>query len=170
MDLIILPKTIFILLKWLASGLGSGWLPKAPGTWGSLAALFPAWWMLFYFDNQMLALATLLVTALGLMVCYFLLPKLVALGEHHDPGWIVIDEWAGLWLCITLIQAVYPHIDMVLLLTISFVLFRGFDILKPYPIKHVETWGPDWFSIMHDDLIAGLMGALVGILVIYVAG
>jgi len=164
--LTILPNSTFILFKFLAAGLGSGWLPKAPGTWGSLAALLPAYFILEYFGLNGLILATFLVTILGFWVCYVVLPQLVAKGESHDPGWIVIDEWAGLWLCISLILAAIPQIEMTTLLVLSFVLFRGFDILKPFPIKMFETWGPDWLSIMHDDLIAGLMGAVVGILLL----
>ncbi len=150
-------------LKWLAAGLGSGWLPKAPGTWGSLAALVPAWFMLEYFNLTILWWATLLVTLIGFVVCYFLLPQLVARGESHDPGWIVIDEWAGQWLCIAILLTVFPHTELGMLLPLAFVLFRGFDILKPFPIKTVETWGADWFSIMNDDLVAGLIGAAVGL-------
>ncbi|HID36296.1 MAG TPA: phosphatidylglycerophosphatase A, partial [Ghiorsea sp.] len=49
-----------------------------------------------------------------------------------------------------------------------FVLFRGFDIIKPFPIKNVETWGAHWFSIMNDDLAAGLMGAILGLFLLQV--
>jgi len=161
-----LPKKTLFLLKWLAAGLGSGWLPKAPGTWGSLVALFPAWWMLSHGGVALLWLATLLVTLLGFVVCYFLLPQLVAKGEDHDPGWIVIDEWAGQWLCIAIVLSVFAELEVWLVLGFSFVLFRGFDILKPFPIKNLETWGADWFSIMHDDLVAGVMGAALGLLLL----
>lgn len=155
-----------LTLKWLAAGLGSGWLPKAPGTWGSLFSLIPAWFILQYWDIHGLGLATLGVTCLGFMVCYYLLPHLVAQGEHHDPGWIVIDEWAGQWLCIYIILLYYPQLDLSILFPFAFILFRSFDILKPFPIKTVETWGADWFSIIHDDLVAGIMGAALGLLIL----
>jgi len=149
-------------LRFIASGLGSGWLPKAPGTWGSLAALIPAWLCLTYGHLSSLWLATLLISVLGFLVCYVLLPQLVILGEHHDPGWIVIDEWAGQWLSIAILMSLLPQANVVLILGLSFVLFRMFDILKPFPIRQLESWGPHWFSIMFDDLIAGLMAAGVG--------
>lgn len=155
-------------LKWVAAGLGSGWLPKAPGTWGSLFALLPAWLILQAWGLNGLWLATLLVTLLGFIVCYFLLPELVKLGQSHDPGWIVIDEWAGLWLNIAILLYAFPDVSLAILLPLAFVLFRGFDILKPFPIKKIETWGAHWFSIMHDDLIAGLMGATLGLLLLQV--
>ncbi|MDQ6988725.1 MAG: phosphatidylglycerophosphatase A [Mariprofundaceae bacterium] len=155
----ILPK--LFVLRFLASGLASGWLPKAPGTWGSLAALFPAYCMLLMADVCLLWWASLAVSVLGFVVCYFLLPALVAKGEDHDPGWIVIDEWAGQWLCIAIVVSFFPTADLWLVLLLSFVFFRAFDIIKPFPIKQLESWGADWFSIMFDDLVAGVMAAAV---------
>ena len=162
-----MPNSILWFLKWLAAGFGSGWLPKAPGTWGSLAALLPAWFILSFDTLDMLWLATLIVTLVGYLVCFFLLPELTAKGESHDPGWIVIDEWAGQWLCIAILLTIFPNVDLTMLLPLAFVLFRGFDIIKPFPIKTVETWGADWFSIINDDLIAGLIGAGVGLLILW---
>jgi len=157
-----LPDTMLCILKWLASGLGSGWLPKAPGTWGSLFALIPAWLIEATWGVSGLWLATLMITLFGFFLCALLLPELIKAGQSHDPGWIVIDEWAGLWLNITLLTHFFPHASMAVVLTLSFILFRGFDIFKPFPIKPIEQWGPHWFSIMNDDLMAGLMGALLG--------
>jgi phosphatidylglycerophosphatase A len=155
-------------LKWVAAGLGSGWLPKAPGTWGSLFALLPAWWILHLWGLNGLWVSTIMVSLLGFIVCYYLLPELVKLGQSHDPGWIVIDEWAGLWLTIALLLQIFPQTSLEILLPLAFILFRGFDILKPFPIKRAETWGAHWFSIMFDDLIAGLMGAALGLLLLKV--
>jgi len=154
-------------LKWLAAGLGSGWLPKAPGTWGSLFSLIPAWLILQQWSLFGLWWATLIVSIIGFIACYFLLPELIKRGESHDPGWIVIDEWAGQWLCIALLLLFFPTYDLAILLPLSFILFRGFDIIKPYPIKTIETWGAHWFSIMNDDLIAGVMGAAVGLVILW---
>jgi len=153
-------------LKWLAAGLGSGWLPKAPGTWGSLFALLPAWFILVQFGLNGLWFATLIITLFGFIVCYFLLPELVKLGQSHDPGWIVIDEWGGLWLNIAILLLFFPSLDIQILLPLAFVLFRGFDIIKPFPIKRIETWGAHWFSIMNDDLVAGIMGAALGLVLL----
>lgn len=162
-----MPNTIFWFLKWLAAGLGSGWLPKAPGTWGSLFSLLPAWYLFNMFGLNGLCLATITVTLLGFIVCAFLLPQLVAKGESHDPGWIVIDEWAGQWFCLILLYFFFPTVDLLTLFILAFVLFRGFDIIKPYPIKRLEIWGPHWFSIMFDDLIAALMGAGLGCFILW---
>jgi len=149
---------------WLAAGFGSGWLPKAPGTWGSLASLLPAWFILDWFHVAGLLVASIVVLFIGCRVCAVILPAMV----EKDPGWIVIDEWAGQWLCLALIIHVIG--DGWLAFVIAFVAFRLFDILKPWPVSLSETAGPPWWSIMADDMVAGLMGAAVVIAGALIAG
>ncbi len=139
---------------WIAAGFGSGWLPKAPGTWGSLAALIPAWFILDYYSSIGLLLASIMVTVIGCWICYKVLPTL---SGDKDPGWIVIDEWAGQWLCLALLVE-FTAFDIATLI-IAFVAFRLFDIFKPWPVSLAEKLGPSWWSIMADDVVAGLMGA-----------
>jgi len=146
-------------LHFIAAGLGSGWLPKAPGTWGSLAALIPAWLMVQQWGIESLFIATGVVTLLGCWVCYHVLPSL----NSDDPGWIVIDEWAGQWLATALIGT-FTTLDFSTVLISSFILFRFFDVLKPWPISWLERIGPKWWSIMADDIGAGLTGGLLGLL------
>jgi len=161
--LIILPESRDFN-HWLAAGLGSGWLPKAPGTWGSLASLLPAWFILDWFHVSGLLVASLVVLLLGCRVCAVILPAM----PDKDPGWIVIDEWAGQWLCLALI------VDVIgggwLAFVIAFGAFRFFDILKPWPVSLSETAGPVWWSIMADDVVAGLMGAAAVITGALIAG
>lgn len=145
----------------MAAGFGSGWLPKAPGTWGSLAALLPGWALLYYAGLPGLAAGIVLISLLGFYVCARVLPAL----KDQDPGWIVIDEWAGQWLCL-LIAAPFLFTTPLLLVVAAFVLFRLFDILKPWPIRPLEHLGPPWWSIMVDDLAAGLLGG--GVLAAFV--
>ncbi|MDQ6951377.1 MAG: phosphatidylglycerophosphatase A [Mariprofundales bacterium] len=141
--------------EWIAAGLGSGWLPKAPGTWGSLAALLPGWWILQLAGVKGLLLAVVLVTLLGCLVCWRVLPQM----EDQDPGWIVVDEWAGQWL--TLAIGVLVMGQGIPLLLAAFVAFRAFDIFKPWPIRSLEHLGPGWWSIMADDLMAGVFAGAV---------
>ncbi|GAV20312.1 phosphatidylglycerophosphatase A [Mariprofundus micogutta] len=138
---------------WLAAGLGSGWLPKAPGTWGSLAALLPAWLLIELVDISGLFIASLLLLAFGCWICAVVLKQI----QDKDPGWIVIDEWVGLWINMALLAIVLGTAPMVYLL--AFISFRLFDILKPWPISFVELLGPPWWSIMADDVAAGIIGA-----------
>jgi len=148
---------------WIAAGFGSGWLPKAPGTWGSLAALLPAWPILVWGGAKGLIIAGAIALVVGCLVCRPVLRGM----DDKDPGWIVIDEWAGQWLCLGLLAMVMGKSATVFL--IAFIAFRLFDIFKPWPISWAETAGPPWWSIMADDVLAGLMGAGVIIAVAQVA-
>jgi len=140
---------------WIAAGFGSGWLPKAPGTWGSLASLPVAWLLMQLFGVAGLFVAALLVTVIGCMACMSVLPRMV----EKDPGWIVIDEWAGQWLCLSIVFYTLPASPMLYLA--GFIAFRLFDIFKPWPISLAERIGPHWWSIMADDLVAGGIGGLL---------
>ncbi|ATX82065.1 phosphatidylglycerophosphatase A [Mariprofundus ferrinatatus] len=140
---------------WLAAGFGSGWLPRAPGTWGSLTSLLPAWFLVEQSGALTLIAASLMLLVLGCWNCSIVLPQLA----DKDPGWIVIDEWVGQWLCLGVIliflDSSFAH------MAVAFIAFRGFDVFKPWPVSYVETLGPPWWSIMADDVVAGLMGATV---------
>ena len=151
-------------LRFLAAGLGSGWLPKAPGTWGSLVSLLPAWLLLQLSGIDGLLLATCLITLLGCWVCFMLLPDMA----DKDPGWIVIDEWAGQWLCLAIVAGVTGVGWLALL--IAFIAFRLLDILKPCPIPYFEHWGPPWWSIMADDLVAAILGGGAVIIIVSTIG
>lgn len=148
---------------WLAAGLGSGWLPKAPGTWGSLAALLPAWLIVSWGGVAGLLAASAIVLIIGCYVCAIVLPNM----QDKDPGWIVIDEWAGQWLCLGLLIPVIG--DGIVSYLVAFVAFRVFDIFKPWPVSLSETLGPPWWSIMADDVVAGLMGAAAVCLLFMIA-
>ena len=140
------------LLRWLAAGFGSGWLPKAPGTWGSLVSLLPAWLLLESYGVTGLFVASALILIAGCLVCFLVLPTMT----EKDPGWIVIDEWAGQWLCLAMVAGAIGV--GWLALVISFVAFRLLDIFKPCPISYFEHWGPPWWSIMADDVAAAIVG------------
>jgi len=162
-----LNRGLIILLnaaRFIAAGFGSGWLPKAPGTWGSLASLPIAWLLLTYTGIEGLAVASLIVLVLGCFVSAVILPTL----ESDDPGWIVIDEWAGQWLTLAIIVTIYGLSFLTLLS--AFLAFRLFDIFKPFPIRQLEHIGPPWWAIMADDLLAGVMGAAVVVVVLYMVG
>ncbi len=160
-DLTILAERTFH--HWMAAGFGSGWLPKAPGTWGSLAALLPAWVILSWVSAAGLLIASMLILAIGCYVCTIVLPTLT----DKDPGWIVIDEWAGQWLCLALLV---PAIgDGPVAFLVAFIAFRLFDIFKPWPVSLSERLGPPWWSIMVDDIVASLMGAAAVMAVAWLA-
>ena len=133
----------------LAFGFGSGVAPKAPGTWGTLAAV-P--FFLLMQDLPLLAyLAVVLVTTVvGVWLCDVTAKDL---GVHDHPG-IVWDEFVGLF--ITMIAAPSGWLWLV----IGFVLFRLLDILKPWPIRAIDQGVDGGLGIMLDDVLAGVMAML----------
>jgi len=149
----LLPRTLG-LARLIAAGFGSGWLPKAPGTFGSLVALLPAWWMLATYGLPGLLGMFLLFIPLACWSTFIALPHLA----DKDPGWVVIDEWLGQWL--TLMLAV-PLLGVTWWsFVFAFAAFRLFDIWKPGLIRRVEHLGPAWWSIHADDLLAALYAGL----------
>jgi len=135
----------------LAFGLGSGLAPKAPGTFGTLAALPIYWWLLADLAPWVFALITLLTFVLGVYVCEKTSQDLGV----HDHGGIVIDEWVGMWITLFLLP------KSLFWLALAFVLFRFFDIIKPWPIKWLDQHVKGGFGIMIDDVLAGVMAWLV---------
>lgn len=139
-----------------AFGFGSGLAAKAPGTFGTLAAV-PIFWLIqdlhwsFY-------LSWLCVTfALGVYWCDRASKKMGV----HDHGGIVWDEFVGYW--ITMFMAPKGWIWML----IGFVAFRFFDIVKPWPINWLDKKVKGGFGIMIDDVIAGIYALIVLQLVVY---
>ena len=133
----------------LAFGFGSGLAPKAPGTFGTLAAI-P-----FYLSLQNLTLPLYLVvivlaSLVGIAICGRTSHDL---GVHDHPG-IVWDEFCGFW--ITMIAAPAGW----LWIALGFGLFRLFDILKPWPISLADKHVHGGLGIMLDDLIAGVFAFL----------
>ena len=140
-----------IAATWFWSGLS----PKAPGTMGSLAALPFGYAILYYAGQEALLLATISVFCLGILATNIYLKKT----GKQDPGEVVIDEVAGQWIPLLIVGT-----DL-LLLVLAFILFRLFDILKPWPISWMDRHIKGATGVMIDDIVAGLF-ALFSLLVI----
>lgn len=150
------------MTRLIATFFGVGLLPGAPGTWGSLAAL-PLAMLLHYLGGfPLLAAATLAIFFAG----WWATAAETANGGDHDPSEIVIDEVAGqlvalfplsagLWLMDRPPQ-VFPWPGWVA----AFVLFRFFDIVKPFPVSWADR-KPTPLGVMLDDIVAGVLAALV---------
>ncbi len=130
----------------LAFGLGSGALPRAPGTWGTLAAI-PLYLLLSGLPLSAYLAVTLVLALAGVWICHVTARDL---GVHDHPG-IVWDEIVG--YLVTMIAAPAGWLWIVL----GFLLFRLFDILKPWPIGPVDRRVGGGLGIMLDDLLAGVM-------------
>lgn len=136
----------------LAFGLGSGLSKKAPGTMGSLAAI-PLYGLLHFlgFTSMQILILTILLFFIGVWAA----EKTTHALKVDDYGGIVIDEIVGMWL----VLALAPKIAFYILL--SFILFRIFDIFKPWPIRYFDQKVGGGLGIMLDDVIAGAFALIV---------
>ncbi len=134
----------------IATGFYSGFLPYAPGTWGSLVGLA------IYFLIKGLSLPTYcILIAVLLVVGFFAAGSVEKILDKKDPGPVVIDEIVG--MLITMIAAP-PGI---LPLIIGFLLFRVFDIMKPFPAGWLDRRIQGGVGIMLDDVVAGIYSFVV---------
>lgn len=134
----------------LAAGFGSGLAPRAPGTFGTLAALI-VWWPLHFLSVEYYWL----IIATGFAAGIYLCGKTARDLRAHDHGAIVWDEFIGLWITLAWVPTNIYWIGA------GFLLFRLFDIWKPWPISWCDKSVHGGFGIMLDDVLAGLLALAV---------
>lgn len=132
-------------VHFLALGFGSGLAPKAPGTFGTLAAI-PLFLIFMNLSPLHFAAITGVMTMAGIWFC----GKTARDVGVHDHGAIVWDEIVGFFITMFMVPVSLTTI------CVGFVLFRFFDIVKPWPIKAVDKKLEGGFGIMFDDVLAGL--------------
>lgn len=132
-------------LHLLSLGFGSGLSPVAPGTCGTLLAI-PPYLLLASLPLPWYLLAIVLGFGVGVFLCGY---TSAALGVH-DHGGIVWDEFVGFWITMIAVPATWQWI------LAGFVLFRIFDIVKPWPVKIADKKVKGGFGIMLDDVLAGV--------------
>ncbi|MGA1980426.1 MAG: phosphatidylglycerophosphatase A [Sedimentisphaerales bacterium] len=146
----------------LVSCFGLGWLPVAPGTWGSLppAMLFA---LMCYFGSTAAAISITMVVLvlLGSIVCIKFAPYVIAATGKSDPREVVADEFAGQAVTFLFIAAA-PISNIWVTALLGFLLFRFFDILKPWPIRKLEKLPKGW-GILLDDLLAGVYAGIASL-------
>jgi phosphatidylglycerophosphatase A len=144
----------------IASCFGLGRLPIAPGTWGSLppviifALLCAGGASVEKINVLMLGLAIIASVA-----CVQFAPASIAATGSSDPREVVMDEFAGQSITFIGIVAIAP-LQMCVAAALGFLLFRLFDIVKPWPIYKLESLPGGW-GILADDLLAGIYAAIV---------
>lgn len=143
------PKLLLNPLHLLSLGFGSGLSPRAPGTCGTLVAV-PFYLLLAQLPLHWYLAFVVLSFALGVVLCEY---TSRALGVHDHPG-IVWDELVGFWITMIAVPAGW------LWILAGFVLFRLFDILKPWPVKIADQTLKGGFGIMLDDVLAGIYALL----------
>jgi phosphatidylglycerophosphatase A len=137
---------------------GAGMLKPGPGTYGSVAAMLlwygtahalqPGWMGLAVGT----AVAALAATLIGIPAATIVARE----AGREDPGFVVIDEVAGQWIALIAVRPDWRHAVLAL------VLFRLFDIWKPWPIRRLEAL-PEGTGIMLDDVAAGVLALAVGL-------
>ncbi|ODP99724.1 MULTISPECIES: phosphatidylglycerophosphatase A [Salinivibrio] len=138
-------------LHLLAVGLGSGLSPVVPGTVGTLFAV-PFYWLLATYTAPVgLWIAILVGSLAGIVIC----GRTSADMKVHDHGAIVWDEFVGFWITMALV----PSTDWQIILA-GFVMFRLFDMIKPWPISWLDKHVHGGLGIMLDDILAGVMAML----------
>ncbi len=144
----------------VATFFGTGHLKPGPGTWGSVAALM-LWAAFARFAHPsphalLFALLASIVTATA-----FGVPAATVVERQSgrtDPGFVVIDEVVGQWITLLFCPFNWPHA------LIALILFRLFDITKPFPVRRLERLPAGW-GIVFDDIAAGLYALVVATLI-----
>jgi phosphatidylglycerophosphatase A len=129
---------------------GIGYARYAPGTVGSLVALAPAWLIAYGAGRFALLLAAILALAIGAWASELY----TAETRRADPSECVVDELAGQWIACAFAPVSLPGFAL------AFVLFRVFDIWKPWPIRAVEHWHGG-IGVMADDVLAALIAGAI---------
>jgi len=136
---------------WLACGFGSGLAPVAQGTFGSLAAILP-WLLLRHLSLPWNVLVIVMGFVVGVKACD-VAGRALGVDDHRSLVW---DEFVGQW--IALLPALLAPWWVVVA---GFVLFRIFDVLKPWPIRWLDRHVKGGLGVMVDDVLAGVFAALV---------
>ncbi len=149
------------IAKTIATALGCGYAPKAPGTIGSIFGV-----ILFYIFNTLLLRITnndtiIVLSNTVLIIFTFIIGVWAITKVHqewkHDSGKIVIDEVVGVFITLFLVPIDWKYYLM------GLVLFRIFDIWKPLYIRKIDNMNSDW-SVMFDDVLAGIYSFIVMII------
>lgn len=137
-------------IKLIGSCFGLGYIKKSPGTFGSLPGI-----LLFLMTRNMQSWAQILLFVLFCLVSIGIAEKIEKIDRSKDPEEIVIDEAAGMWLSLFMIWDA-----SLLTILVAVILFRFFDIFKPFPVNLFQTFRGGT-GILADDLAAGMLANFI---------
>lgn len=142
--------------NFIATGFGSGYSPIAPGTAGALLAML-IWWVysLLFSNSISIPILTFIIVIVFTIVGIWS-SCVVEKYWGEDPSRVVVDEMVGTWIALLAVPE-GAHWGYMLA---AFVLFRFFDIVKPFGVRKMENL-PSGFGIMADDILAGIYGFIV---------
>jgi phosphatidylglycerophosphatase A len=144
---------------WLASGFGSGFSPRAPGTVGTLVALLP-WLWLRTLPLPLYALVVVLAFAIGVWAAEWVVRR----SGIQDPQVVVWDEFVGVWIALAAAPAGWVW------MLAGFALFRLFDIWKPWPVRWADQKLHGGLGVMLDDVFAGIYALIAMQLAVLLLG
>ena len=136
----------------IATGFGIGFLPIAPGTWGSILGIV-IFLLLFSFNLSLIVVSSIIIIII--LLSFFATEKALKEFDEHDPDEIVIDEAIAMILLLICVPMTPVWIFS------SFLLFRIFDILKPWPISVFDLKLQNSFGIMLDDILAAAFAGAI---------
>lgn len=156
--------------KVLGTACGAGYWPWGPGTMGAAVGVL-VWWL----ASLVLAWQTLFSVTLAAVVVVTLIsvPSINRLEQEWgpDPSRVVIDEVVGVWICLLAVPAprflVANNTPAWCWILGAFLLFRFFDIVKPLGVRSMEKLPGGW-GVMADDILAGIYGAAVMLIIAFV--
>ena len=144
-------------LAFFISTLGyCGYFPKAPGTFGSLVSIPIIFVVCYYFGFVGLFLATVISFFIALISV-----KKVLMYTEHDPSFVVIDEFIGQSVTFLLIADKLNHFNGIIFYILGFILFRIFDVIKPFPVSYADKKINNAFGVILDDIFAGVYAAII---------
>jgi phosphatidylglycerophosphatase A len=153
----------------IATGLGAGYAPIAPGTFGSIVGLVIAGGLIYVLKHRpdVLYATLIVVSAVVALAGIWAATRAERIFGKKDPGAIVIDEVCGQMITFVCVPGFYRHPvtpgllqPLLLILFAGFLLFRAFDIFKPYPIRRLESFGSG-LGVMADDVLAGIYASVL---------
>lgn len=144
----------------VATFFGAGYGKPGPGTWGSVAAVLLWAMTAWVFHPARNTLTLIVLAAIGLALVFGIPAATVVEREsgREDPGFVVIDEVIGQWIALLWCPLDWRYALLAL------ILFRLFDITKPFPVRRLERLPAGW-GIIFDDVAAGLYAVGVGLLI-----
>ncbi|MHC4268099.1 MAG: phosphatidylglycerophosphatase A family protein [Planctomycetota bacterium] len=152
-------------IDWIiATWFGSGLLPIAPGTWGSLAAIPFALMFYIYTSPYIIIIATIALFFIGVWASN----NIERSAQRKDPGFIVVDEVVGQWIAMFPLSFLFifnnqdfTYFIFISISVVAFITFRIFDIWKPWPVRNIDKNISGGLGIMLDDVIAGIYALIV---------
>jgi phosphatidylglycerophosphatase A len=140
--------------------MGIGLLRPGPGTWASIAAGGVAMVIILWVPPNFLTWSFIIAAMTATILCLISAPAAVRHFSSGDPGPVVMDEVAGTWVAIALVPASTLAVSPMTGVILSVILFRVFDIAKPWPVGWFERL-PGAFGIIADDLAAGVFAGIL---------